>query len=240
MPFVATVTHISARHLAIGPVAGRAGLRSTPALPAYRLSVLASTAAGLTQGVGRHTRPHTVRRVMLGKMLASTLDKLKIARRVVQTIVIDVVHNLLRGQQAPDLSLHDDPVLHAPAVLRGIAVIGSVNHPVGPAPESADLGVADAREVLQRSDSPTIAAPDLGEASRAANGSRLIRPAVAGCPALRARENVVFRRFWHDTSVTMIKTRRTHAQKREFLTCSRAPAWTPGSTRQRALFGVEA
>jgi len=42
------------------------------------------------------------------------------------------------------------------------------------------------------------------------------------------------------TSTRKGQKRTFSAQKREFLTCSRAPAWTPGSTRQRPLFGVEA
>jgi hypothetical protein len=48
---------------------------------------------------------------------------------------------------------------------------------------------------------------------------------------------------WHVVEITDTRKgqkRTFSAQKREFLTCSRAPAWTPGSTRQRALFGVEA
>ena len=48
---------------------------------------------------------------------------------------------------------------------------------------------------------------------------------------------------WHTVEITDTRKgqkRTFSAQKREFLTCSRAPAWTPGSTRQRALFGVEA
>ena len=234
MPLVATVAHLLCRHLPVRPPARWARLRLAPA-PGAGLRAVSHPATTCALRVARHPGGNRVTHMVLDKVLAPTLAKLKVARVVVRAVMVQMVHDLPPKQAPPNLLLHHQSVLHHPAMLRGVRVVGHVGEAVRAPAELPNLCRADWWR-LPGGYFPSILRPDKRKAWPAADGGSLVGPADDRGSTSGAREGRGWLWFRHAAPVTGARTERKSQQQAEWLTLSREPSWRPAV--QRSLFGA--